>query len=571
MPPGVADTDHNRVLIWNSIPTINDQPADVVVGQPDFQTATVIANVPNARSMRGPEGVWIQNGRLYVADTQNNRILIYNHIPTVNGAAADVVLGQPTFTTFVQQDLTKQASALPTNLLSPVSVTSDGTRLYVTDLGYNRVLIWNSLPSANAAPADLAVGQPDLNSSAANNAFTVDSANLQHPVLCAAPDGTDSNGNPTYPALCNSTLSFPRFALSDGQRLFIADGGNDRVLVFGQVPAQSGQAADFVIGQTSGTADQTSDDADSLTTPTSLAWDGVNLYVSDTYNRRILAYSIGTNNIPYAGVRKAASVDIFALGSVALGGAITAGDSVTITICSAPVAGATTTGCISPAATNASGSGQTIGTDYTYKLQSNDTFDTVVNALVNAINSGAGDPNVVAALDPATQTVLLAARQAGAAGNNIAYTATVSTNAAITATPAGGNLTDGGDAAQVAPGSLVSIFGANLSTATASADLLQDILPTMLAGTEVYFNGIPAPLLYVSPTQINAQIPWEVADSTSINAFVRSVQGGRIVVTTPVAVSIVTQNPVSSPAPGRPTALAKASCSTVRARLLASS
>ena len=32
----VADTNHNRVLIWNRIPTINNQPADVVVGQPDF-------------------------------------------------------------------------------------------------------------------------------------------------------------------------------------------------------------------------------------------------------------------------------------------------------------------------------------------------------------------------------------------------------------------------------------------------------------------------------------------------------------------------------------------------------
>src|SRR4051794_21363976 len=34
----VADTNHNRVLIWNRIPTSNDQPADVVVGQPNFNT-----------------------------------------------------------------------------------------------------------------------------------------------------------------------------------------------------------------------------------------------------------------------------------------------------------------------------------------------------------------------------------------------------------------------------------------------------------------------------------------------------------------------------------------------------
>src|ERR1035437_6891190 len=96
----VADTNHNRVLIWNRIPTSNNAPADVVVGQPTFNTTSLPGNTPNAKSMRGPQGVWIQNGRLYVADTQNNRVLIFNRVPTSNGAAADVVLGQPDFTTF---------------------------------------------------------------------------------------------------------------------------------------------------------------------------------------------------------------------------------------------------------------------------------------------------------------------------------------------------------------------------------------------------------------------------------------------------------------------------------------
>src|SRR5207302_5709928 len=81
----VADTNHNRVLIWNRIPTTNNAPADVVVGQASFTTANQPGNVPSAKSMRGPQGVWIQNGRLYVADTQNNRVLIFNQIPTANG------------------------------------------------------------------------------------------------------------------------------------------------------------------------------------------------------------------------------------------------------------------------------------------------------------------------------------------------------------------------------------------------------------------------------------------------------------------------------------------------------
>ena len=52
-------------------------------------------------------------GKLYVADTQDNRILIYNKIPTTNNAAADVVVGQPNFTSFVQPDLTQNVNATP--------------------------------------------------------------------------------------------------------------------------------------------------------------------------------------------------------------------------------------------------------------------------------------------------------------------------------------------------------------------------------------------------------------------------------------------------------------------------
>jgi len=69
-------------------------------------------------------------------------------------------------------------------------------------------------------------------------------------------------------------------------------------------------------------------------------------------------------------------------------------------------------------------------------------------------------------------------------------------------------------------------------------------LPTTLGGTQVYFNGIRSPLFYVSPTQINAQIPWEVNNTTSISSFVRSVApDGTVTATTPVAATIVTQNP----------------------------
>ncbi|MCU1272797.1 MAG: repeat containing protein, partial [Bryobacterales bacterium] len=318
----VADTDNNRVLIWKTIPNSNDAPPDVVVGQPDF-TTTGTSVPPTAKSMRGPQGLWIQNGKLFVADTQDHRVLIYNSIPTSNGASADLVLGQPNFTTFVEPDLTQQkVDAKPNNMLNPVSVTSDGVRLYVTDLGQNRVLIWNSIPTQNQQAADLALGQPDMTSSLPNNSTT----------MCASNGKDATTGALTYPALCSGTMSFPRYALSDGNWLFVADGGNDRILVYHQVPTANGAAPDLILGQTDGFTADSSDGVDRLRTPMSLAWDGTNLFVSDTYNRRIVVYSPGDANVPFAGVRNAASLQVFAVGAVIFGGTINAGDVVTITI-----------------------------------------------------------------------------------------------------------------------------------------------------------------------------------------------------------------------------------------------
>jgi uncharacterized protein (TIGR03437 family) len=575
----VGDTDHNRVLIWNRIPTTNNQPADVVVGQPNFKSVSIPGNTPNAKSMRGPQGVWIQNGRLYVADTGNNRVLIYNQIPTSNGAAADVVLGVPNFTTFVEPDLTQQTNNVTASLvLNPVAVSSDGVHVFVTDLGYNRVLIWNSIPTTNGVPADVAIGQPDLVSSVANNAYSTSSTDttvppVQTPVLCKVSNGTDVNSHLTYPTYCNSTLSFPRFALAANNRLFIADGGNDRVLVFNQIPTASGTSADIVIGESPDTANSTgtvtlaSDASDSLRTPMSLAWDGTNLYVSDAFNRRITVYSMGENTVPYAGVVNSASVNIVAKGTITFTAAIApatvttpptpnsvqAGDVIDVNI------GGTSTTTTSTTGNSTTTTTITGGVDYKYTVLATDTVGTIVTALaglINAANNGAGDTNAYATPDTATGVLLLTSRLSGIKGNATTLYCTITpvstaSSAGVTGATNGANFTGGGDASSIAPGTIVSVMGTNLSFHTASADLTQTALPTKLGGTQVYFNGIPAPLTLVSPTMVNAQVPWELGDTTSISAYVRSESDdGSVMVTTPVAVTIVGANPGIYAKPG---------------------
>jgi uncharacterized protein (TIGR03437 family) len=81
----------------------------------------------------------------------------------------------------------------------------------------------------------------------------------------------------------------------------------------------------------------------------------------------------------------------------------------------------------------------------------------------------------------------------------------------------------------VAPGSIVSIFGTNLAGSPA-ANPGKIPLPTTLGDVlSVTFNGTAAPLFSVSPTQINAQLPWEVlpsgATSATVNVIVNRAGG----------------------------------------------
>ncbi|MEO8129881.1 MAG: hypothetical protein ABI822_22455, partial [Bryobacteraceae bacterium] len=517
----IADTDNNRILIWNSIPFLSGTPADVVVGQNDFKTATAnmgSGNTPNSKGLRGPQGVWLQAGKLYVADTQNHRVLVWNQVPTANGQAADLVLGQPNFTTFVEPDLTKAVvDARANTMLNPVSVTSDGTRLYVTDLGHNRVLIWNTIPTQNQAPADIVVGQPSLGDGTTNVTLENNSS-----LLCAS-NGTDATDATKllYPERCAATLNFPRFALSDGKRLFVADGGNNRVLVYNNVPTTNGQRADIILGQPDEFASVDSIDlltssADSLRTPMSLAWDGTNLFVGDTFNRRIMIFTVGDTAVNRTAVRNAASQEIFAVGSVAVSGAIKENDVGTVTI---------------------------QGVDYKYTVLKDDTVTKIVLGLVAVINAGNGDPLVFARANPNFNSVILTARKAGEDGNAITLAVTLSDSAQLILTASGATLNGGQDAAKIAPGTLINILGENLTSSTVTAPD-GPVLPKTLGGVQVYVDGLRVPLLMVSPTLINAQMPFEISDVSSVSIYVRTTDAsGTVRVTTAVGAPIIQQNP----------------------------
>jgi uncharacterized protein (TIGR03437 family) len=60
-----------------------------------------------------------------------------------------------------------------------------------------------------------------------------------------------------------------------------------------------------------------------------------------------------------------------------------------------------------------------------------------------------------------------------------------------------------------APGMIVSVYGAALGNFAQAASAIP--LPEYLAGFEAYVNNVPAPLYYVSPDQVNIQIPYETS------------------------------------------------------------
>ncbi len=66
----------------------------------------------------------------------------------------------------------------------------------------------------------------------------------------------------------------------------------------------------------------------------------------------------------------------------------------------------------------------------------------------------------------------------------------------------------------VAPGGLISLFGTNLSPVTASSQSTP--LPTILGNSCLTVNGQPVPMIYVSASQVNAQIPYASDGNTTV-------------------------------------------------------
>ena len=272
-----ADSDTNRVLRY-SMPT-NRQVADLVLGQQNLSQTRV--NLLDARGLGNPTGIAVDSStptpHLYVADSTNNRVLGWLEAEGfANGAAADLVIGQPDFVS------AECAQPSANTLCQPQGIVVDRKgNLFVADASNSRVLVY-------PVPFD------------ACSSFPCVLSQTESPSIVFGQSGNfTSGGCGDYVSTTADTLCTPYgVAVDQLENVYIADTGNSRVLKYYNPlarsrgttgsPGHSGDTtADLVIGQGSSGRDFSSSgcrsgpsDPNWLCNPTGLALDSRrNLYV----------------------------------------------------------------------------------------------------------------------------------------------------------------------------------------------------------------------------------------------------------------------------------------------------
>ena len=271
----VADAWHHRILIWNTVPQCSDVAPDVVLGQPD--AASVEQNRGGDCSATGfywPFGIGIIGSSFWVADTGNRRVLGWrNGIPEPD-QPADVVLGQPDASSHAEN---RGGDAGPCSFRWPHDIAGTEDLLLIADAGDHRVLGWSPQPALDR-DADLVIGQPDFTGSEewpygphthdrfrfpyavcldsggqerSDRLAVADTANNRILLWDGMPDGPvcpgtvwrgadhvlaqpdfGSNGENRWTSVQRDTLCWPYGLSLHGDRLAVADSGNNRVMIW---------------------------------------------------------------------------------------------------------------------------------------------------------------------------------------------------------------------------------------------------------------------------------------------------------------------------------------------------
>ena len=264
----VADAWNHRVLIWRSSPTAHNVPADVVLGQADFTSmeSNRGRSSASAVSLFWPYGVHWDGVHLWVADTGNRRVLMWNGLPAHNGQPADLVLGQSSFDC---RDENGGGTPTAGSMRWPHALATWCGKLCVTDAGNNRILVWDTLPARDNTPGDRVLGQND---------FAL----------------VDHNQSLYWPSA--ATLHMPYGVTTAGPWCIAADTANSRLIAWHIDECRSGAPARALTGQSEFNAK--GDNGWRSPTRHSLSWPyGVSAHsglgvIADSGNNRVLLWPL---------------------------------------------------------------------------------------------------------------------------------------------------------------------------------------------------------------------------------------------------------------------------------------
>lgn len=268
----LADSNNNRILSWPSASGFTDgAPADRVIGQPDFLGTTPGTS---ASALNYPQGLHIDAaGALWVADAFNHRVLRFPD-PSTPGAAADLVIGQPDLTTGVPNfggSFNGLDGARANSILFPGRVRTTGTRVYITDSGNSRTLAYD-LPASHQPTADAVFGQYGS-------------------LVCRAKNNDGACGSEFAPPTSETHYNPIGLDVDGAGRVYVADWNNHRVLRF-DPPLAASPVPSAVYGQTGFSAadpDGPGADAGGLHLPIDLHLTATaDLLVCDSANHRVL-------------------------------------------------------------------------------------------------------------------------------------------------------------------------------------------------------------------------------------------------------------------------------------------
>lgn len=320
----VADTAQNRLFIWKQLPKNEFQEPDVVLGQDSkAQTGRNASGQVNASTLFYPSGIWSDGNKLMVADAWNHRVLIWWSMPTEDGQAADVVIGQPNFVSNEPNVRGISHSPSAQTLNWPYGVFSDGRQLWIADTGNRRVLYFENIPQKSFASADRVIGKATFNdrdydnqdpiwpysvkvSSSGQLAITdtqyyrillwqdwSNAFDQQADVVIGQPT-FEANGQNQYGWFPNAnTLNWCYDTCFYKNGLWVADTGNSRILWFEKVPMIHDTPADNLLGQDNfetGSENKSTiwSTEESLYWPFQICMEAQVMVVADTGNHRIV-------------------------------------------------------------------------------------------------------------------------------------------------------------------------------------------------------------------------------------------------------------------------------------------